>query len=206
MIGTWANLCDHIVFVVDNSTVAPPQKPPKNESLSKKKQREAKKKRLKKINYEGEEAPDEHMGYKFLKLHMNQPQSEDWRNIWEKSWKTWYHVGKYHINESEWFLKIDDDTFFSPINFKGFARYYNPNKPWYFGNTLMHLWRTRNIVFNAGSCYALSREALRRVTEVFESDSFINPGYVYFYIFSVFSVFCVLSLYIFAQLNFCTVL
>eukprot|EP01084_Bolivina_argentea_P010218 19027_1 len=174
--NTWASLCDKIIFVVDNSTKKPPVKPPKNESDSKKKRREKRKKKTKKILYEWEEAPDSHLGFDFLKLPMDEPQSEDWRNIWEKSWKTWYHVGKYHINNSEWFLKIDDDTFFSPINFKGFARYFNPNKPWYFGNTLMHLWRTRNIVFNAGSCYVLSRGALKKLIKVFESNTFKNPS------------------------------
>eukprot|EP01083_Nonionella_stella_P150745 480731_1 len=172
---TWAPLCDHIVFVVDNSTAKPPKKPPKNETDSKRKRREKRREKMKKIAYEWEEAPDSHLGFDFLKLNLDAPQSEDWRNIWEKSWKTWHHVGVNHINDSEWFLKIDDDTFFSPINFKGFARYFNPNKEWYFGNTLMHLWKSRNIVFNSGSCYALSRGALRKLVKVFESDTFQNP-------------------------------
>eukprot|EP01084_Bolivina_argentea_P040721 75195_1 len=114
------------------------------------KRRKKKKKKHKPLNFTWEEAPDSHLGFDFLKLPITSPQSGEWRNIWEKSWKTWYHVASNHINDSEWFLKIDDDTFFSPINFKGFARYFNPNKAWYFGNTLMHLWKSRNIVFNAG--------------------------------------------------------
>ena len=85
--------------------------------------------------------PDEYMGFEFIKLDISLPQTSKARNIWEKSWKTWYHTGKHHIDEAEWFLKIDDDTFFSPVNFKGFARYFNPNKPYYMGHTLMHLWK-----------------------------------------------------------------
>ena len=63
------------------------------------------------------------------------------------------HVGTQHLYDSEWFLKIDDDTFFSAINFKGFARYLNANKSWYLGHTLLHNWQRGNVVFNGGSCY-----------------------------------------------------
>ncbi len=84
-------------------------------------------------------------------------------------------MGKNHLYDAEWFLKIDDDTFFSPVNFKGYARYFNPEQPFYMGNTLMHLWQSRNIVFNAGGCYALSRESLRRVINIFESEAFLQP-------------------------------
>ena len=118
------------------------------------------------VNYEWEEAPESYRGYEFLKVHLRTAQSERYTNIWEKSRKTWHHVGTHHIEDAEWFLKIDDDTFFSPSNFKGFARYFNPNKKWYLGNTLMHLWKDRSIVFNAGSCYARSRGALRRLMTV----------------------------------------
>merc|ERR1711971_656095 len=92
----------------------------------------------------------------------------------EKSWKMWHHIGSHHIDDAEWFLKIDDDTFFSPINFRGFARYFNPESKWYFGTTLMHLWEAKNVVFNAGSCYAISRGALKKLVGIFESDSFLT--------------------------------
>ena len=122
--------------------------------------------------HEWEEAPDSYLGHEFLKLSLSGSQSENYRNIWEKSWRTWQYVGTHHLEDAEWFLKIDDDTFFSPINFKGFARYFNPNKKWYFGNTMMHQWQGSNIVFNAGACYALSRGALKKLVTVFERDSF----------------------------------
>ena len=167
---TWASLCDHIVFVVDNSTSSPPERTGKHINYTKNDSVK------KKISREWEEAPESHLGFDFLRLHLEEPQSEQWRNIWEKSWKTWHRVGTQHINDSEWFLKIDDDTFFSPINFKGFARYFNPDKDWYFGNTLMHQWKSRNVVFNAGSLYALSRGALRKLVTIFESESFEKHG------------------------------
>merc|ERR1719334_710225 len=53
-------------------------------------------------------------------------QSSMERNIWDKVWKMWWHIFVHHIDDAEWFLKVDDDTFFSAVQFKGFAQYLNP--------------------------------------------------------------------------------
>eukprot|EP01084_Bolivina_argentea_P298354 514125_1 len=104
------------------------------------------------------------------------PQSSTKRNIWDKVWKMWYYIYYYHINDAEWFLKIDDDTFFSPIQFHGMAQYFNPdNSSYYIGHTLFHEWLRRNIIFNAGACYGLSRGVLRKFAEeILSLSSFRN--------------------------------
>ena len=56
-----------------------------------------------------------------LKLTFDHPQSTKDRNIWEKVWKMWYHIGKYHLNDGDFFFKIDDDSFFAAVNFRGYA-------------------------------------------------------------------------------------
>ncbi|ETO23130.1 hypothetical protein RFI_14056 [Reticulomyxa filosa] len=119
--------------------------------------------------------PDQIGPFPFIQLDIELPQSKKDRNIWEKSWKMWKYVGTHHLNDAEWFLKIDDDTFFSPINFKGFVRYLNPFQPYYLGHTLLHLWEKLNVVFNSGSCYALSKESLRRLTPIFSKPQFLYP-------------------------------
>ena len=100
------------------------------------------------------------------------------RNIWEKVWKMWYYIYLNHINDAEWFLKIDDDTFFSPINFHGLVQYFNPdNSSYYIGHTLLHEWERRNIIFNAGACYGLSRGVLRKFAiEILSLSSFRNDN------------------------------
>jgi len=75
-------------------------------------------------------------------------------------------AGTSLLEKYDWFLKIDDDTFFSPNNFRNYAQYYDPLRPWYFGHTLLHLWDDFNIIFNAGACYVLSQGALRLLTPV----------------------------------------
>jgi hypothetical protein len=36
------------------------------------------------------------------------------RHIWEKVFRMWSYVGEHDLNKAEWFLKVDDDTFFIP--------------------------------------------------------------------------------------------
>lgn len=84
----------------------------------------------------------------------------------------WLHVGTHHLDEAEWFIKIDDDSFLSAVNMRGYAKYFNPDGKWYFGHTLMHLWSSKNLVFNSGTCYAISRGSLRSVLPIFRSHEF----------------------------------
>jgi len=74
-------------------------------------------------------------------------------------------------------LKIDDDTYFSPTNFRNYVQYYDPLRPWYMGHTLLHRWRGDNIIFNSGTCYALSQGSLRLVTPVLELISSKKPNF-----------------------------
>jgi len=91
-------------------------------------------------------------------------QSKEERNIWNKVMYMWTKVGNNFLFDFDWFLKIDDDTFFSPTNFRDFARYYDPLRPWYFGHTLLPRWLRDNIIFNSGTCYAISQATLSLVT------------------------------------------
>jgi len=91
------------------------------------------------------------------------------RNIWEKMWRLWYHIATTpeRLEEAEWFFKIDDDSFFSVVNFKGFSRYLDPEQPYYIGHTILWRWLRENIIFNSGICYALSRGTLQLIGQKF---------------------------------------
>lgn len=118
--------------------------------------------------------PDTFYNATILKLSLDHRQSSGDRNIWEKVWKMFYHMGKYHLYDAEYFLKIDDDSFFSAVNFRGFAQYFNADGEWYMGHTLMHAWSYKNVVFNSGTCYALSRGSLRKLYPMFSTSDFQN--------------------------------
>ena len=88
----------------------------------------------------------------------------------------WLHVASTPmINEAEWWLKVDDDTFFSPVNFKGFSQYLDPDHPYALGHTILWRWGVENIVFNSGACYALSRGALHQLKHGFETIRSMAP-------------------------------
>jgi len=85
------------------------------------------------------------------------------RHIWEKMWRGWRLVADRFRMDAEFFVKADLDTFVAVENMRAFLSYVDPGKPYYFGHTLFHEWKRYNLVFNSGTCYILSREALRRL-------------------------------------------
>eukprot|EP00472_Partenskyella_glossopodia_P000242 CAMPEP_0197543600 /NCGR_PEP_ID=MMETSP1318-20131121/68329_1 /TAXON_ID=552666 /ORGANISM="Partenskyella glossopodia, Strain RCC365" /LENGTH=659 /DNA_ID=CAMNT_0043102951 /DNA_START=73 /DNA_END=2052 /DNA_ORIENTATION=- len=85
------------------------------------------------------------------------------RNIWEKSWRGWQTASRKYLQEADWFIKTDIDTFLIMDNVRAFLSFLDPKKPHYLGHTLMHEWDRFNLVFNSGVGYILSREALRRL-------------------------------------------
>ena len=66
-------------------------------------------------------APDTVYNATILRLAFDHKQSTKDRNIWEKVWKMWAHIGRHHLNDGDFFFKIDDDSFFSAVNFRGTA-------------------------------------------------------------------------------------
>lgn len=98
-----------------------------------------------------------------LVVNMTMSSDPSQRNIWNKVHNMWTAIADRYIDEYEWFLKVDDDTYLFVDHLRGFTQYYNPNIPRYFGHTILYRWKKANIVFNSGSAYVLSKEALRRV-------------------------------------------
>lgn len=101
-----------------------------------------------------------------MELHVQREQSDGARNIWEMSHKMWTKAGEYLANDAEWFVKVDDDTFFVVEHLRRFLQFYNPHVPHYLGHTIYYRWKKDNVVFNVGAAYVLSRKALQMVTPV----------------------------------------
>jgi len=85
------------------------------------------------------------------------------RHIWEKVWRSWVYVFENDLASAEWFLKIDDDTYFIPSNIRRFTRerQWSPDDPHYFG----HLFYITKEPFQliSGVCTAFSRESINRL-------------------------------------------
>eukprot|EP01083_Nonionella_stella_P151249 483005_1 len=98
---------------------------------------------------------------------------------WEKNWKMYQYLYTFHSDEFEWIIRLDTDAWFSTPNFKGYAQYLDPEQPWYFGNTLAHAWRARNVVEVAGGVTVLSRESVRLLNRIFKTNEFLQRKHLF---------------------------
>ncbi|KAM3621499.1 uncharacterized protein V6R79_011988 [Siganus canaliculatus] len=85
-------------------------------------------------------------------------------------WKTiraFHYAYEHHINEADWFLKADDDTYVIVDNLRWVLANYTPSEPIYFGRRFKPY--TKQGYMSGGAGYVLSKEALRRFVEGFKS-------------------------------------
>jgi len=85
------------------------------------------------------------------------------RHISEKTWRMWSYIFENNLNEADYFLKIDDDTFFIAEKFKHFVKdsRITPNQARYFGHKVWP--RDKPFQIISGVCTALTQEAVRRL-------------------------------------------
>mmetsp|Transcript_31211 Transcript_31211/g.75469 ORF Transcript_31211/g.75469 Transcript_31211/m.75469 type:complete len:438 (-) Transcript_31211:178-1491(-) len=91
------------------------------------------------------------------------------RHIWEKMWRSWVYVEENHLDQAEWFCKVDADTFFFPENVKHFVRH----KRWdpftehhYFGHLIQNRKSGREPMI-AGATACWSRKTLDGIADVY---------------------------------------
>ena len=54
-------------------------------------------------------------------------------HLWEKTVSGFNYSYHHHINDADWFLKADDDTYVIMENLRYFLSNKNASDPWYFG-------------------------------------------------------------------------
>uniref|UniRef100_A0A3B5LTN7 N-acetylgalactosaminide beta-1,3-galactosyltransferase n=1 Tax=Xiphophorus couchianus TaxID=32473 RepID=A0A3B5LTN7_9TELE len=87
-------------------------------------------------------------------------------------WKTiraFQYVYEHHVNEADWFLKADDDTFVVVDNLRWLLSNHTPEEPIYFGKRFKPY--TKQGYMSGGAGYVLSKEALRRFVEGFQTKA-----------------------------------
>lgn len=85
-------------------------------------------------------------------------------------WKTiraFHYAYEHHINEADWFLKADDDTYVIVDNLRWVLGNHTPDEPIYFGRRFKPY--TKQGYMSGGAGYVLSKEALRRFVEGFKT-------------------------------------
>ncbi|KAM9252275.1 glycoprotein-N-acetylgalactosamine 3-beta-galactosyltransferase 1-B-like [Cariama cristata] len=87
-------------------------------------------------------------------------------------WKTihaFQYVHRHHLDQADWFLKADDDTFVVVANLRWLLATHRPDRPVYFGKRFKPF--AKQGYMSGGAGYVLSKEALRRLVAAFASGT-----------------------------------
>ncbi|VDM54793.1 unnamed protein product [Angiostrongylus costaricensis] len=83
-------------------------------------------------------------------------------DLWLKTRNAFEWIYQNTLDDYDWFLKADDDTYFHMDNLRGFLKNYSPEQPFSIGH-LFKVSGMHDTYHSGGAGYILSREALRKL-------------------------------------------
>lgn len=93
--------------------------------------------------------------------------SEGRENLYWKTIRAFQYIHKYYLDQADWFLKADDDTFVVVENLRYSLSRFDTEQPWYLGRRFAPF--LKQGYMSGGAGYVLSKEALRRFVKGFET-------------------------------------
>lgn len=84
--------------------------------------------------------------------------SEGRDQLWRKTRAAWDYIYKHHLNDADWFIKADDDTFVIIENLRHLVSKLNPEEPHYLGR----YFKPFGGYNSGGAGYVFSKETVRR--------------------------------------------
>ncbi|XP_050693906.1 glycoprotein-N-acetylgalactosamine 3-beta-galactosyltransferase 1-like [Eriocheir sinensis] len=154
---TWARRCSQVYFITNNATSH------KEEEEEEEEEDEERKKRKRRRKEEEEEA------VRTLPFLFADDADEGKSGLWEKTKFAFSHAHRNHLEDFEWFLKADDDTYVIMENLRYFLHDKDPELPHYFGSHFTPY--APKGYMSGGAGYVLSRGALKAFQRQTDSDS-----------------------------------
>ncbi|XP_078123638.1 glycoprotein-N-acetylgalactosamine 3-beta-galactosyltransferase 1 [Sander vitreus] len=101
----------------------------------------------------------------FPTVELNVSEGRD--NLYWKTIRAFQYVHQHHLDQADWFLKADDDTFVVIENLRYILSKYDPEKPLYLGRRFTPF--IKQGYMSGGAGYVLSKEALKRFVTGFNT-------------------------------------